>query len=97
MITRSITLILILYMNVLLSNDIQMNKILILTLAMVLVASMAVAGISSNLLVLAKKSDSSGTGSDGGGSSRSSGNSRNSGDSGNGDNHDKGWLITISK
>lgn len=83
-------MILILYMNVLLRNGIQMNKVVVFTLAMVLVASMAVAGVSSNLVLLAKKS-SSDSGSDSGSSSSGSGDgSGGSGDNSNGGNDNKG-------
>jgi len=69
-----------------------MNKIVVLTLAIILVASMSLAGISNNLvLVLAKKSSdhsssSSGSSDSGSGDKGGSGSSdKGSGDNGNGD------------
>jgi hypothetical protein len=72
-----------------------MNKVVVVTVALLLVVSMAVAGVSqSNTLVLAKKSSGSSDGSGDSGPKGSSGSSDHGSDSGtsggSGDNGDRG-------
>src|SRR5690242_17783847 len=74
-----------------------MNKLVVVTLAMVLVASMAFAGISNNLLVMAKKSDTKSSDSNGGSDSGSSNSGSNSGSSDNGNDGSSGQKTQEAK
>src|SRR5690242_7595210 len=76
-----------------------MNKLVVVTLAMVLVASMAVAGVitNNNLLVMAKKSDTKSSDSNGGSDSGSSNSGSNSGSSDNGNDGSSGQKTQEAK
>lgn len=76
-----------------------MNKLVVVTLAMVLVASMAFAGVitNNNLLVMAKKSDTKSSDSNGGSDSGSSNSGSNSGSSDNGNDGSTGQKTQEAK